>query len=461
MVANSGRMFRHGMSPDGGVGVSRNSLQSHRRLYWGGFTALILLPNGDLLNFLTNGTPFVVWKQILAVVLATLSLPVLLRLRGHGSSRYWGVLVGLTVAMVVLAGISLIRGLSLHRVLYAVFAYAGFASGLLFVRSVVALGRITALFRLLVALGAFCSAGLLWDYFTPVFDFLPRAADAGFGEALHYEVVRRAAFLFGASTTIFPIVSLSILAAFVLLISDDSAGDRCLAVTTVLLAPAGLLVTGSRAQVLLGGLMVGGGGLLTLFYAKRRRYWVAAGLLALVACLAWERVDLLVGQEAILASRYADPFNARDEGNAWRYSRWAEGVTLTRQASIGEWMVGIGLGSSMGMVDDGFPTTTHYESSLFQAFSEGGVVAVAVRYGPVVLAMAIAVRWVLRRSKWSTLLLLWLLLYLLAVTIAPTAGAYHTQLALYIVVALTFELRSNGDVLGGMRTRFRAARDHA
>jgi hypothetical protein len=90
-------------------------MTAERRLVCIGCAAIAAVPNGGILNYLARDTPLVVWKQLLAVVMAVAAVPVFLRLRST-----YGVVVAvrrvehlvpiLFAALAFLAAASLIRG---------------------------------------------------------------------------------------------------------------------------------------------------------------------------------------------------------------------------------------------------------------------------------------------------------------------------------------------------------------
>lgn len=423
-----------------------------RRLYAVGCVLLAVLPNADLLNFVLAETPLVVWKQVLSIVVTLVAIPVAARLGetapGGSASAARRLLVALGSALAALTASSLIQGVSAARLAYALIAYGGFAAFLLFGHAALSLGRLPSVLRLLVVLGTFSGLGLLVDYLSPVFDFLPRSAALTFAEAAGGEFLRRAAFLFGASTTIFPFVALTVLASFLVLDHDPRRSVRLLALANLVVVPAGLAVTGSRAQlVLCAALFVCVLAGKAVYLRQAGFALLAAGILVAGGYWALDRWASSA-QGDLLASRYSDQFAEDAEGNDARYANWRAGGELLLAPPGLDSVFGVGLGRSMGMIDDGEPPIPHYESSLFQAFAEGGVLALAVRYGPALVGLWFTLGPLLRGSFVAYLLFVWIALYCVSVTVAPTASAYHTQVAFFLAVMLSLAVRQVERALG-------------
>lgn len=416
---------------------------AERRLLYAGYAALVLLPNGDLLNYFAQGTPLVIWKQLLAVLMAIFAVPVYQRMRVKdfgGAVHVEGLISKLLPVLLLLAAASLVQGISLYRLTYALIAYVGFASALLVVYAAIAIDRVHVLFRLLVVLGVVCGLGLVYDYFFATLDFLPRTGDIGLDDSLKFGYLRRASFLFGAPTTIYPFLSLAFIAAVIVLAHEQKLFYRILAVAAVIMIPTGLMFTGSRAQVGLIAvlLIVSVAGM--AWYLRKPVLLATVSLVLLLGTYFFVSKAGEIAQWEQLIDRYYALVDATAEGNDTRYDTWKAGLDLVLSGPDLESFVGSGLGRTLGMVNDGQESTHHYESSFFQAFSEGGLLGVLLRYLPAAMAIRLLLRKVISGSFVAYLLLLWIAIYCVSVSVSPTAAAYPTQVAYFIVIALAFEL---------------------
>jgi hypothetical protein len=349
----------------------------------------------------------------------------------------------LFAALAFLATASLIQGVSVPTLCYALIAYGGFASALLLAHAAIVVDRAYSLFRLLMMLGLVGGIGLLCDYAFPILDFLPRRAGEGLDDAVASDSLRRATFLFSASTNIYPFLALSVVAAAALLVYSRRRLDRGASAITIGVVPAGIAVTGSRAQLgliaILSVAMFAG----ALLYLRRRRAFVATALVILLGggCFVVLHSASMTGQNLLLGERYSNVFDTKAEGNYGRYERWRQGFELLCSVPGLRTAFGVGLGQSMAQVD-GSAKISHYESSFFQAFAEGGILGLVVRYLPAFLAIRALIQTRMRNSYLAYGLLVWMVLYIVASGVSPGASAYHTQLAYFAAVTLAFEVHT-------------------
>jgi hypothetical protein len=213
-----------------------------------------------------------------------------------------------------------------------------------------------------------------------------------------------------------------------------------LAIGVILFAPLGIFLTGSRAQAGLVVDLLLGIYIWSLWHFRRPALiWIGV-LVILAGGFVVKEFSAEIYQIDQLSERYSDLTDSQAEGNDTRFITWKAGFDLMTSPPGFETIFGSGLGRTMGMVDDGMLSTSHYESSLFQAFSEGGFLGVLVRYLPAFMAIFVLIRKMRKDSHLVTLLLLWMVLYCFSVLTSPTASAYHIQIAYFSAVALAFEL---------------------
>ncbi|MGI2323710.1 MULTISPECIES: O-antigen ligase family protein [unclassified Methylococcus] len=428
--------------------VSISSLKPERRLYIAGWFASILLPNHDIINYALNGTPLVIWKQLLALVLLVLSIPVISVKRSiiNGRTGHIRAIVkALMIMVAVLAVTSMIEGISIIRVGYAVIGYIGFVGAFGFAVSVISLGKTLSVLRLYTILGVVSSVGLIIDYLTGWLDFLPRTGEWGMDEQIERQILRRASFLFGASNTIAPFMLFAVLAAALLLMSSANKKDTVYSSMLFILAPIGLFFSGSRSALLLEiTFFVGLVFILSVGYIRRKKgFFGVMGVMIFVFSFVFVRYIDDIEQSAMLLDRYSNAFDEADRGNDHRYERWREGAELFMDFDIYS-IIGNGLGSSSGAFADDMKYNTHYESSLFQAFSEGGYFGLMLRYLPFFCALIVMIRHKCGNDRFvyqaKIMLLLWLIVYFASVFSAPIAGAYFTQFVYFMVVAFVLNL---------------------
>lgn len=407
--------------------------------YFSCWICVFALPNHDLFNYFFSGTPLSIWKQVFALLITLFALRWALRPSYGVPSEVVKkkLFLFLIFGCALYALWSLLMGLSVARVAYGSLAYVGFAGFLMFSSLVFSRGDRFTLYRIIVVLSLVGSIGIVFDYVTGFFLFLPRAEGITLDYLEAHNVVFRAAFLFGASTIVFQFL------AFGLLVSSIGAGQSRLFTryvgfmaisVTILMA---LFLTGSRAGFYLGLLSFCLGYLL----AAPRGTAVAWHLFTAFIVTLFVAADFRLLDELLVTDnfdRFLNAFNAADDGNENRLYRWRQG--LNEMTSISpEWFLGHGIGATISIFDDGFEPSTHFESSVFQAFYEGGGGLLILRYTATMVALS-AYAVTKERTREMTALAGFLFLHFISTAIAPTFGAYHTQMVYFLAAGLLISL---------------------
>ncbi|MEI6267751.1 MAG: O-antigen ligase family protein [Methylococcaceae bacterium] len=421
------------------------SLKYEKSVFFVGIISLIILPNHDIFNWFFAGTLLIIWKQLLAVTLGILSINLLCDARtvkNRGTKHIRSILFVLAFTIFISVILSLIQGLSSIRVMYAVLAYIGMFGGTSFAVATMSLGRTLLVLRIVSILGIISMTGLIIDYYTEWFDFLPRSGDIGLEEQILKGYLRRACFLFGASTTIFPFISFSILSSSILYLRHYARTDKNYFITQLFLAPIALFFTASRAQFLLLGLFMA---LVLLIISKKFFKIQIVIVLFITLLLSLFGASMLTNettQTSELTERYKYSLNSDQEGNDTRYQSWQDGIELFSDYSL-QSLIGIGLGSSMGMINDEKESTRHYESSFFQAYSEAGYLGLILRYYPGLIALTFLLKYHCntRHQMIKRIFIAWFVLYFASISTSPTASAYHTQFIYFIAVAFAIKIR--------------------
>lgn len=419
-----------------------------------------LLTNALPFNLLASDTPLVVWKQLISCLMY-LQLFQLDRFSVSGFTaelRIIKSLIHLVISVsAVLALIALaIIGLSPVRVAYALVAYIGFLPFVLLPLACLKANRELFLIRMFALLGVFSGLGLIIDYTTDLFGLLSSIL----GGFLPFELwseryaygLKRATFFFESPSNILPIMSLCLMCLFILWFKSERVMERVLCALGVSIVMVGLFLTQTRAQWLLGGLFIVFALFIGVSSGSRKNalsvFLISILMLSVVAVgsslffqtsdsqseYVFERIDSLL---------FFDP-----EDQSVRLSRWQDGLNLFTSPSVYS-ILGYGIGTTMGQVADGFAAQSHFESSFFQAFYEGGLLGLIIRYLPWLVALWFLVRQRKRRSLFRRLLYLWLVIYFFSVLVAPTAGAYHAQISYFVVLSLSatavqFEIALDG-----------------
>lgn len=416
-------------------------LKWEKRLFSLGSLCLVALPIHDIFNWFFLGTPLIVWKQILALTLFVFFAKHLYAKYSYappGRTAIKSLLAIVLISTIVSTASSLIQGMSAHRILYAIIAYCGFIGALGYAQSVYTLRKFNSVYELVAIMALICCCGLIMDYFTGYLDFLPRASDIGIDEQLHGDHLRRASFLFGTSTIALPYISFGIVASLFLRQDRTRIIHALYAPILLCVAPFAIFLTGSRSQLYL---------LLLLYFFLFLIFFrsllspkvIIYGAAVVIALSNLNSINFVsYGQISTLLERYETGYEANAESNDVRFDGWGKGARLITDFDINS-ITGIGIGSSLGMVNDGHRITGHYESSFFQSFSEAGIFGLIIRYAPFVYAVFLLLT-VKNKTTKHLLLGAWFIVYFLSVFSAPTAGAYHTQFVYFFATGLTILL---------------------
>lgn len=414
---------------------TNSSLHYEKITYYFGSFLLIVLPNHDIVNWLVSNTYFSIWKQVLALISAALTILILSKkrsLRNNNTKNLRLLLLVLLFMAITLSLVAFLYGFSSYRITYGVISYIGFIGALGFITTSMTLGKILLTLRLSALLGIISSFGLIIDYSTGYLDFLPKSQEMTAFEQLDSNDLRRASFLFGASTIIFPFISFTIFSSIILFIKSQKKHDGIYLLTLVFLSPIAIFLTGSRSQLILVIFFL----CISLFIIIKKLLKLRFILLFFISSVILIQFTIKefmqINQSTMLSERYLNSFNQTDD----RVLLWKDSVALLYRP---ESIFGIGIGSSLGMVKDGHVETSHYESSFFQALSEGGYLGILLRFLPLILGLLFLLKSRKTNKIIRKLMILWFITYFISVFTAPTAAAYHTQYVYFIMVALAIK----------------------
>lgn len=431
------------------------------RFYYLLLFGVIFLPWALPLNLLLNGTPLVIWKQGLALLLAFCAVRWVAAERRSAAigclTTYRNFFILVLFCLSCWFAVSFLGdGTSLTRCAYAVIAYVGFFTYLLLPVIASRCGKMPQLFTTVSIVGIACGAGLILDYFLNFSGLLYLVSGVDNPNAVLDRAdtdLVRAAFPFESPSTGYGFLSLGILCTYVSYLRAGTASKRVLWLLGITVILLGGLLTASRAiwilfAVWLGAILISELGKGVLFTRM-----VPVALFLGVTIFLGDAVLSSSSQLNMLQERAESSLSESDEGNSKRYQFWAQGLDMMMELNT-ETFFGHGLGSTMGQISDGFNVHSHFESSFFQSYYEGGLAGLFVRYFGYLIALIGLSRGGSGNSRLNLFLVLWLALYFLGTSTSPTAGSYSGQLAFFFVVGLlnlgraSFAWRGNNQQLG-------------
>jgi hypothetical protein len=257
---------------------------------------------------------------------------------------------------------------------------------------------------------------------------------------------RRGAFLIGGSTTVYPVLSIGFLANVLFFSGLKKANkkDLLLVITNYFIIWLGAFFSLSRTPLLLTTAMC--------FYALADRYSIGRLknlgrqliFIILIVCLvlAMPQIQLKLFQQIDVnaVTRFNLGFSEENHGNLIRYLMWQEGLKLFNDPDA--W-IGYGVGtSSLGARSyiNSELSRSHYESALFSAFSEGGILGVLTLLLPYIVIIIVA-----RQTPKSGVFIVWSCLIMINLFAAPISG-YTTVLPCFIAMGLCLSFRRPKEV---------------
>ena len=403
----------------------------------------VFYPNHILISFLTSSTPLVVWKQLLIIVMCFWGFWFCLRAKISTDSMVFLASLFLLLPAVLTV---LVSGISFLRVTYAFLLYFGTISIILVPRYLGVSNVKRLMFRLSHYLGFLLVIGLGVDYFTDFFINIPRGEYSSLDDSDDFGFVRRASLFFGAATTVFPTLAFCFLGSIFVIWRDNKFFQSMAAIVVFyVFYTTAILMTASKAAILSRLIFS------ALLYIFAFPHWTKRvirnergvgeklfyGLVVIVSfsVLVWV-LDWVIEFSKVLLDD-SNPSNAK------RFSRWSEGLQLFQFNMY--LFAGHGVGATIANIPDSFPVHTHYESSFFQVLYEMGLFGLVFLYLP---AAAALLRWV-RVAGFSmsdTLLVIWIITYLISILSAPTFLSLHFSFLYYVSSGLL--LGRTGKVYG-------------
>ena len=407
------------------------------------YSIIVLIAHAAPINILAPRTGMHLWKQALAVVaflVFLLNVSYLtsgFRVPFFKSIYVYFLVTAVSVVLMVVS--SVFHGFSFLRISYALLAYVGFLSMILVPLLSIYASRERQFVNFFAVLAIFGGLGLVVDYYFNVYEILAGIMGSPLSYIQRMERYaggfRRAQFLFGAPTAVFPYLSLGLVCLFLRLREGGALRWKILSVIGILSVTAGLFLTGSRVNWVLSLLFIPLAAIGAAIYGGRARilYILAIPILIALAAFTVNWALSRSDQQQMLVDRAGEMIGG--DTNISRFEQWGEGLRLFGPDASYAIFAGHGLGACMSQIPDGAPVHTHYESSILFTFYEGGFLGLFVRFWPAVLAFFIVLV-KRRRSYLHYLIGLWVICYMASAFANPGAGAYDAQTALYIILGM-------------------------
>lgn len=259
---------------------------------------------------------------------------------------------------------------------------------------------------------------------------------------------RRGSFFIGGSTAVYPFLSLGIMSSLTLFYLEKER-DKYLWIVMInlFLSWLGCLCSLSRAPLILMSFM-SFYCLLKLFVlskislVKRKIFFI---LLIISVILAIPIIQYQLQQQINAKSLLIlqSGLSTKEKSNYRRYTTWRKGSLLF--TDLDSW-IGYGLGTSNLAVKrnrmlDRHQYRHHYESSIFSAFSEGGIVALFLLFIPLLIII-----FSYKSNFHKDIFVIWSFILILNLFVAPIYS-YSSQIAYFMVTSLCLLMKLNSQQL--------------
>lgn len=379
------------------------------------FSSILALSAQGLLNFVFRGTPLTVWKQALTSALLIASI---FYFRSRKLAPVYAFVLFCS-AMLVLA--SFLTEGNIQRATQHIIYYIGWLPFFAWGASI-GPEYIKKYFpKILLIFIIASSIGILLQLYTPWFNFLIDAA-ASFQYAIANNTVKRYGFYFVASTVVLPTLFGAYTCYY---ISNKSTLGSLTPIPFLALAA---VPTGSLAAFI----TVLGCALLSM---SINRGSVLKSLIIYVAASAAMFIVIIMTKDHMSSSAQIqiDRVLGNDvysESNRGRLVLWSQAIDIIAHFNPLQHMIGQGLGTTSAERLS-LAVSIHGESSIFQAYLEGGLLGIFVRFLPFAMIL-----FAYRSKIWLTANIYSLFLFI-SVATAPIFGAFGVQCFLGLVAGLT------------------------
>jgi len=245
---------------------------------------------------------------------------------------------------------------------------------------------------------------------------------------------QRGGFFFGSATLVYPFLSIGILSTILLSKLFKDSKLNWLAALSIPIIWLGCFFSFSRAPVILCTLF----SLYTFIEiglidrnVKLSQKSMLILIFIILLSVSPEIKDFLYEQAGSYhIDRFESTLEQSGTGNSLRFSAWQKGMKLFD--SMAAWR-GYGLGTSntrMGQIYD-FKVRSHYESSIFLTFSEGGIIGLLARLSPLILTF-----WLCQNTTVSRLFSMWTILFFINLCVSPLIDAHSVQLAYFLAMSM-------------------------
>lgn len=253
---------------------------------------------------------------------------------------------------------------------------------------------------------------------------------------------RRGAFLIGGSTSVYPILSLGILASAILFnLEGEKRKYLWGMILNLSLVWLGCFFSLSRAPLLLATAMIGY--LILRFFLlsrksqSQRKLFIGILFISVLITTPILQAKLYEKINSKAVNILSSGLSAEELSNYKRYFAWYQGILLFTD---GESYIGYGLGTSNVAVRKNQllrydQYNDHYESAIFSAFSEGGIVGLIVILMPFIIIVFCS-----QKTPNRDVYIVWVFLLVLNLCAAPIYG-YPSQLAYFMGMSFSLVLK--------------------
>lgn len=400
-------------------------------------TAIVMLTNGLLFNYLFLGSFFKMWRQFIWLTGTWFFISFLIANYGQIRKQKfylhfkWSVLILLIASVVSI----LINEFNILRILVGWMIYIFGYSFLLLPFIILKNNKEKSFFRFLSWLGIIISIGLILDGLKIIsLSLLKNFENTTESELIRATFLTEAATILGISSLFLLICNLY---TFHL---SKTKFSQIFYLGTSLIFVLGAWFTGSR-QVFF---VIAFTETIALFYIStlynRNRILKSLFLIVLIIISLFLIKPLLTSTKyEIYSKRY---LSDTDGGNIVRQNAMAVGIKQLSLENLPLWFTGHGFTYTMGQqAKSGEKVGYHMESSVWAMFSECGIFSWYVFFGPLIYSISLWRR--LKKSFFKILVFCFLISYSFTAFVSPNASHPLSTMCLFIIMGFLINLRSS------------------
>ena len=400
--------------------------------------SFFLVINGGLFSFLTKGTPFTIWRQILTFIGFSLLMCSFGRYKNRSLIKIEKDLLLLTFLCIPYCIYAFFfQGYSLIRVGFALWMYTAGFHVVLFSSYLLNSSKYNprSIFKFFSLLGLFLSIGLIIDSQTLLFKFLVLSAHEDISYLAEEDLaMNRCSFLAESVSTFGVYFSFCVLSSFYLLYHSSKTKSQFFYLLCSFLPLIGSWFTGSRQIFVIVLFMFFAGFVYYVICAKGNRV-ILLVIFSIILIASGSVITSLLSSNKFLLERYLGDDKSTGKADDTRIRQWKNGIDYLQENKL-VLLIGHGVGSvPIKGVREGEFIGSNYENTFLAKMVDVGLFGIVLVLFPVIQIFS-SLRKYKKKSIFDYLILVLLFNYLFVALISPNGATLSTQYIMFLVLSI-------------------------